>query len=104
MLLLSISKAQQQLTHSMRKRRLTMGLTQKGLALRSGVSLPTLRKFEQKGFISLASFLKLLMVLDGLENLIEAIKPQQKVFSSIEDILEKNKKDKRKAFKKGWHT
>lgn len=35
-----------------------MNLTQEGLAERSGVPLSTLRKFEQKGMISLDSFLK----------------------------------------------
>lgn len=64
-----------------------MDLTQEGLAKRSGVPLPTLRKFEQRGSISLESFLKLLMVLGGLEELVKILKPSRPVFSSIDDVL-----------------
>jgi predicted transcriptional regulator len=46
---MSTSKAQLKIAENMRARRLSMELTQEGLAERSGVPLPTLRKFEQKG-------------------------------------------------------
>ena len=100
-LVLSVSEAQKRLRDNLRARRLAMGLTQKGLAIRSNVSLPTLRKFEQKGVISLESFLKLLMIVDGLEGVVEAsaIEPQE--FSSIDDVLTT---DKRSGRKKGWRT
>ncbi len=98
--LVSVSKAQNLISEHTRTRRLNMGLTQAGLAKRSGVSLPSLRKFEQKGAISLESLLKLLMVLNGLEALVDAIKPTQSEFSSIDDVL----KDKKKTPKKGWRT
>lgn len=70
-----------------RARRLTMELTQEGLSKRSGVPLPTLRKFEQKGAISLESFLKLLMVLGGIEEMIEVLKPSKPNFTSIDEVL-----------------
>lgn len=76
-----------------------MGLTQEGLALRSGVALPTLRKFEQKGSISLESFLKLMLVLDGLEDMLQACAPRQTAFSSIDEVLQV---DKRAKPKRGW--
>ena len=57
MLFISSSKAQKKLVENVRERRLQMELTQEGLAERSGVPLSTLRKFEQKGSISLESFL-----------------------------------------------
>ena len=60
------SKAQKKLAENIRERRLQMELTQEGLAERSGVSLSTLRKFEQKGSISLESFLKLLPTGGGM--------------------------------------
>jgi len=63
MLFITTAKAQMKLARNVRLRRLSRDLTQAGLAERSGVPLPTLRKFEQKGLISLESFLKLLMVL-----------------------------------------
>ena len=58
MLFISSSKAQKKIAENVRERRLQMDLTQEGLAERSGVPLSTLRKFEQKGNISLESFLK----------------------------------------------
>lgn len=54
--LITVSKAQKQIAEHLRMQRLAVGLTQEGLANRAGVSLPTLRKFEQKGLISLESF------------------------------------------------
>jgi len=99
--LMTVSKAQNTLAENTRARRLAMGLTQAGLAKRSGVSLPTLRKFEQKGLISLESFLKLMMVLDGLARIVEASAPEQSAFTSIDDVLEA---DKKPARKKGWRT
>ena len=99
-MLLTITKAQQQLKEYIKARRLTVGLTQQGLALRSGVKLPTLRKFEQTGLISLESFLKLLMVLGGVDNLVSSVKPKQKKFSSIDEIL----KISEKTPKRGWRT
>ena len=97
MSLITVSKAQKKLAEYARAKRLEMGLTQEGLSNRSGVSLPTLRKFEQKGLISLESYLKLQMVLGQLENIIEAVKPRQNQFSSIDEVLAESKKPK-----KGW--
>ncbi len=73
-----------------------MELTQEGLADRSSVSLTTLRKFEQKGSISLESFLKLLKVVGGIEDIIDILKPSKPNFTTIDDVL----KDTDKAFKK----
>ena len=44
------------IVQDIRERRLQMELTQEGLAERLGVYLSTLRKFEQKGSISLNFF------------------------------------------------
>jgi transcriptional regulator with XRE-family HTH domain len=85
--LISASKAQIKIAENIRARRLSMELTQEGLAERSGVPLATLRKFEQKGSISLESFLKLLMVIGDLEELINVLKPSKPAFKSIEDVL-----------------
>lgn len=97
--LITVSKAQKMLVENTRARRLETGLTQEGLAKRAGVSLPTYRKFEQKGLISLESFLKILLILDVLEQLVEATAPQQTEFSSIDEVLADNKKKKPQ---KGW--
>jgi transcriptional regulator with XRE-family HTH domain len=94
--LTTVAKAQEKIAENARSQRLAIGLTQQGLAERSGVALPTLRKFEQKGLISLESFLKLQMVLGGLENVIKSIQPNTSNFSSIDEVLEANKKPTRK--------
>lgn len=94
-------KAQEKLAEHTKTKRLAMGLTQRGLAYRSGVKLATLRKFEQKGVISLESFLKLLMVLGALERVVEAVRPEQVKFSSIDEVLEETGK---KMPQRGWRT
>lgn len=83
----------------MRLLRLEKGLTQEGLSERSGVSLASLRKFEQKGLISLESFFKLAMTLGCLEKLVSATEPANERFNTIEEVL-KDKEDKKPQ--RGW--
>jgi transcriptional regulator with XRE-family HTH domain len=90
--LITPSKAQNKLAENVRQRRLNMDLTQEGLSKRSGVPLPTLRKFEQKGVISLEAYLKILMVVGGLEKMLDALTVEQQSFSSIDDVLEDDNK------------
>jgi transcriptional regulator with XRE-family HTH domain len=90
--LITPSKAQNKLAENVRQRRLNMDLTQEGLSKRSGVPLPTLRKFEQKGAVSLESYLKILMVVGGLEKMLDALTIEQQSFSSIDDVLEDDNK------------
>jgi len=47
--------------------RLELNFTQKALASRSGVSLPTYRRFETTGEISLRSLVKIALALRSLE-------------------------------------
>ena len=98
--LITPCKAQKKLAEHARARRLQMELTQAGLAERSGVPLPTLRKFEQKGSISLESFLKIQMVLGGLEDILKATQIKDTLFSSIDDVLETDSASTRKRGKR----
>lgn len=98
--LISSSKAQVKIAENIRAKRLVMELTQEGLSERSGVPLATLRKFEQKGAISLESFLKLLMVIGGMEEMIEVLKPSKPVFTSIDDVLKDTNNTSRKRGRK----
>ena len=100
MLLMTTSKAQKKLAEQARVRRLQMELTQEGLAARSGVALPTLRKFERTGTLSLESFLKLHMVLGGLEDILKATQVKDRIFSSIDDVLEADSSPTRKRGKR----
>ena len=85
--LITTVKAQKMLSANLRQHRLNIGLTQAGLAKRSGVPLATLRKYEQKGVISISSFLKLSMVLGLLDNLVQATEPCERTFVTIDDVL-----------------
>ncbi len=98
--LITPAKAQKKLAEQARARRLQMELTQEGLAERSGVALPTLRKFERTGALSLESFLKLHMVLGGLEDILKATQVKDRLFSSIDDVLEADSSPTRKRGKR----
>jgi transcriptional regulator with XRE-family HTH domain len=98
--LLNITQALKLTRENIRARRVSSGLTQEGLANRSGVPLPTLRKFEQTGLISLESFFKLLLILDGLDTVIAATKVPSSTFSSIDEVLQAEQLKKQR--KNGW--
>ena len=56
-----------EIAKKVRERRLKLNLSQKTLSQKSGVSYGTLKKFEQKGQISLESLLKIALALDQLD-------------------------------------
>ncbi len=89
MVFINPSQALTEISSQLKARRLAMDLTQDGLALRSGVPLATLRKFEQKGLMSLQSLVRLLWIVGGLEEMVNALKPVKPDFKSIDEVLEK---------------
>lgn len=99
--LLTPNKALETLAGNVQARRLDMGLTQAGLSSRSGVPLSTLRKFEQTGAASIEVLCKLLMVVGGLEDVVEASAPKQSDFTTIDEVLKADGKPKRKH---GWRS
>ncbi len=74
-----------------KKRRLKLNLSQKTLSERSDVSLATIKLFERTGKISLASLLKIALVLDCLKHF-EELFPEQdpEKFHSLDDLLKDN--------------
>lgn len=92
--LISPHKAQRKLVDYTRQRRLQLEWTQAELSRRSGVPLATLRKFEQKGVISLHAFLSLYTVLGGVDKLLEAAKPGEPEFKTIQDVIRANRASK----------
>ena len=70
-----------------RDRRLFLGLTQQGLADRSGVSLGTLKRFEHSGQIALESLLKLAAILGCLEDFRAIAPPATPAIRSIDDLI-----------------
>lgn len=60
-------------------------LTQEELSKKTGVSLGSLKRFEQTGEISLASLLKIAYTLDCLDDFTEVF--NRKEYTSIEEII-----------------
>lgn len=93
---LTAADAQKKMAQNMRLRRLALGLTQAELSARSGVPLPSLRRFEQKADISLESFLKLQAVVGGLHDIVSATEQREIIFSSIDEVLSRGNRPERK--------
>ena len=81
-----------------KKIRIQQNFTQKELSDRSGVKLSTLKRFEQKGEISLSNMLKLAVTLDVIDEF-------EKLFTSeaktIDELLKEEKVKERKRVRKG---
>ena len=58
----------EQFKDNFKQKRLSLNLTQEGLANKSGVSLGSIKRFETTGQISLKSLLKLAFILDCLND------------------------------------
>jgi transcriptional regulator with XRE-family HTH domain len=72
-----------------KKKRKRRKLTQKELSARSGVSLASLKRFEQTGEISFVSLLKIAAVLDETENFSKLFSSNE--YRSIQEVIdEKN--------------
>jgi len=78
----------QELSTRFRIRRKTLGFSQKELSTRSGVSLGSLKRFEQSGEISLESLLKLAVILECLEDFEEVCRERVEVPKSLDDVFE----------------
>lgn len=69
-----------------KQRRLEKGWTQKMLAAKAGVSLPSYRRFESSGEISLRSLVMLAFALDMTDDFETLF--SSKRYQSIDDILQ----------------
>jgi transcriptional regulator with XRE-family HTH domain len=86
----------EQLKEKFKKRRLNLNLTQEGLSNKSGVSLGSLKRFENSGQISLESLLKLALVLECLEDFSTIANEEKKSILSIDELLVKKSTKSRK--------
>lgn len=84
----------QELKNRLRERRLAIGFSQQALSARSGVSLGSIKRFENTGEISLSSLLKIAIILDCLDDFGDIANQTIPSNESIKDIL-KEKKRKR---------
>ncbi len=71
-----------------RQRRKELKYTQKELSEHSGVSLGTLKRFENTGQISLESLLKLAFVLECLEEFMKLCEEKDELPNSLDNISE----------------
>ena len=78
----------------MKQRRLLLNLTQVSLSKKSGVSLGSLKRFENKYKISLEHLLQIALVLDGLGEF-NNLFPENN-YKSIDEIIRNKKMKKRK--------
>ncbi len=70
-----------------KSQRLSLNLTQVGLAKRSGVTLPSLKRFERTGLISLDSLLKIALALGALEDFETVFKDKQQFSGTLDELL-----------------
>ncbi len=82
------------IARQVKARRLEMNLTQEGLCVRAGIKLPTYRRFERTGEISLRGLLQIAFALNALRDF-ESLFAQRQ-YQSLDDVLaESNVKRKR---------
>lgn len=67
-------------------------ITQAELAKKSGVSLASLKRFEQSGQVSLDSLLKIAFVLDAFDDFDRLFSPTQAHPKSLDEILKNQKR------------
>lgn len=86
-----------QVAARVKKRRLEMNLTQEGMALRSGMKLPTYRRFERTGEISFRSLLQIGFALNALQDFNALF--AQKQYQTLDDVLLKQQSHRKRGRK-----
>jgi len=81
------SQMQEELKVKFRAKRKALKLTQEELAIKSGMSLGSLKRFESSGQISLESLLKVALVLECLGDFEGVCQKREEIPESIEDLL-----------------
>lgn len=97
--LLSSDEVQQIIKDNFKQRRLDKNLTQEGLSSKSGVSLGSIKRFEQSGQIALESLLKIALVLDCLDGFINLAKGNDESYKSMDELINSNNQRKRGRIK-----
>ena len=87
----TVQEMQAEIASRFKVRRLAMNLTQEELAVRSGVTLGSLKRFERLGLIALDSLLNLALVLDCLDDFdkLAAESPLNSAVQSLDALLAK---------------
>lgn len=77
---------QKEIARKEKERRKDKGLTQEELARRAGLSLSSLRRFEQTGEISFASLVRIGSVLDDEKAFLDLFAPQE--YQTMKELLD----------------
>jgi transcriptional regulator with XRE-family HTH domain len=91
---------QEEIKERFRALRLGIGYTQEALSKRSGVSLGSLKRFEQSGEISLTNLLRLSVILEALKDFEELFKPTIPKPKSLDEILKSEPKKRKRGYKR----
>lgn len=86
------AEIQEEIAGRAKKLRKKQQLTQAELAQKSGVSLASLKRFEQKGKIAFGSLLKIAYVLNALEGFEELFRTPKDLPKSLDEIIKKKQK------------
>jgi transcriptional regulator with XRE-family HTH domain len=85
--IVNIPDVKQNLAARFKERRLALNLSQATLAKKSGVSLGSIKRFEQNFDISLSSLLKLSLVLECLDDFTKLCLERVEETGSIDKLL-----------------
>ena len=85
------------LAGNVKSRRLERNLTQRDLAQKLNICLPTYRKFEQTGSLSLKNFIKIVIFFEETLNIKNLF--TQTRYQSLEEVLEASKPPRKRARK-----
>lgn len=77
------------LASNVKSRRLELNLTQAALARRAGIKLPTYRRFERTGEISLMGLLQIAFTLDCLDDFKSLF--TRKKYQSLDELLDEKR-------------
>lgn len=91
----SPAEIQQNLRENFKRARLSRNESQQQAAEKTGVPLSTLKKFEQKGVISLSQFLQLCHVYGDL-SVFDRIMPEKDAVT-MDELLSNKKKPRKRA-------
>ena len=89
-------EAKKTLAKQAKETRLARGWKRQTLSKHTGIPVPTIKRYETTGNISLQQFLKLVFVLGDLDILKEVFKPEEPFYSSIDEIAKSAVKSKPK--------
>ena len=88
-------EAKKMLANQAKETRLARGWKRETLSQHTGIPVPTIKRYETTGEISLRQFLKLVFILGDLDKLKEVFKPEEPFYTSLDEIPQTKEKPKR---------